>query len=302
MSQQGTIKRYTLIIEKINKGQFPGFEEIRSFLFEQGFEVSKRTVQRDIEQIRTEFGLEIVYERHRNGYFIDFEESYNTDAFFRFLEIVNTAEMLKTSLSESKESLRYISFDDGGGLRGVSQLEPLLKAVREKRYISFRHQSYFRDKARRYTIKPYLLREYLNRWYVIGLIGPMKEFRTFGIDRITELEVKAKTFEPHAELDAQEAFRNIIGLVYSMGAVQSVILSFTPEQGKYIKSLPLHHSQEVLIDDEKECRIKLEVIPNLELKQQILMQGDRVKVIEPQWLVEEIKEILLKSLERYSSE
>ncbi len=302
MSQQGTIKRYTLIIEKIIGGQFPDFQEIMNFLFDQGFEVSKRTVQRDMEQIRTEFGLEIIYERNKNGYFIDFDESYDTDSFFRFLEIVHTAELLKSTLAESKENLRHISFDKGGGLKGIEHLKPLLRAIREKRYVSFQHHSFFKDKVRQYSIKPYLLREYQNRWYIIGLLGPIEKFFMFGIDRIDKLEIKAETFEPKANMDAHALFHNIIGLVYSGDPVQKIILSFTAEQGKYIKSLPMHHSQEVLTDNAEECRIKIEVVPNFELNQQILMHGDRVKIIEPQWLADEIKNILARSLKQYTEE
>ena len=104
MSKHGSIRRYTLIIEKIGRNQFPSFKVIKDYLFDHGFEVSARTIQRDIEQIRYEFGIEIKYDRNWKGYFIDTETSINTDSFLRFLEIVNTAELLTESLKESKNS------------------------------------------------------------------------------------------------------------------------------------------------------------------------------------------------------
>ena len=94
-------------------------------------------------------------------------------------------------------------------------------------------------------------------------------------------------------------FNKTIGLVYSENTVQTIVLSFTPTQGKYIKTLPLHPTQKILIDDESECRISLEIIPNYELTQQILKYGVTVKVIEPQWLADEIKEILKRTFEKY---
>lgn len=94
MSKHGTIRRYTLEIEKIRRGQFPSFQEIKDYLFEHGFEIGARTIQRDIEQIRFEFGIEIKYDRDKNGYYIDYVNSLNIESFFRFLEIVNTAELL----------------------------------------------------------------------------------------------------------------------------------------------------------------------------------------------------------------
>lgn len=299
MSKHGTIRRYTLEIEKIRRGQFPSFQEIKDYLFEHGFEIGDRTIQRDIEQIRFEFGIEIKYDRDKNGYYIDYENSLNIESFFRFLEIVNTTELLTESLLESKDSLKHISFDTGGGLKGIENLKPLLKAIKDNRKISFTHFNFHTEKSRKYTLKPYLLKEYQNRWYVVGIIGGFNEFRTFGIDRIENLEIKTETFKPDKKLNPIEMFNKTIGLVYSENTPQTIVLSFTPTQGKYVKTLPLHTSQRILIDDEQECRISLEVVPNYELTQQTLKHGETVKVVEPQWLKDEIKGILKRTLGNY---
>lgn len=300
MSKHGTIRRYTLEIEKIRLNHFPSFKELKEYLYEHGFEIGDRTIQRDIEQIRFEFGIEIKYDRDKNGYYIDYENSLNTESFFRFLEIVNTAELLTESLLESKDTLKYISFDTGGGLKGIEHLKPLLKAVKEKRKISFTHFNFHTNKTRKYTMRPYLLKEYQNRWYVVGIIGGLKEFRTFGIDRIESLELKAETFIPNNKLNPTEIFSQTIGLVHSENTVQKVILSFTPPQGNYIKTLPLHISQKIIIEDETEFRISLEVVPNYELIQQILKHGDTVRVLEPEWLATEIKQNLKRTIQKYS--
>ncbi|MEA3318303.1 MAG: WYL domain-containing protein [Bacteroidota bacterium] len=296
MSKHGTIRRYTLEIEKIRREQFPSFQEIKNYLFNHGFEVSDRTIQRDIEQIRFEFGIEIEYKKYKNGYDIDYKNSINIESFFRFLEIVNTAKLLTESLYESKDALKHISFDTGGGFKGIENLKPLLKAIKDSRKISFNHFNFHTKKTRKYSLKPYLLKEYQNRWYIVGLIGKLKEFRTFGIDRIENLEVKTETFKVDNKLNPTEMFEKTIGLVYSLNTAQNVILSFTPTQGKYIKTLPLHTSQKILIDNEIEFRISIFVIPNFELTQLILKHGDTVKVIEPEWLADEIKENLKRTL------
>lgn len=299
MSKHGTIRRYTLEIEKIKRGQFPSFQEIKDYLFEHGFEIGNRTIQRDIEQIRYEFGIEISYDRNKNGYYIDYDQSLNVESFFRFLEIVNTAELLTESLSESKDSLKHIAFDASGELKGIEHLKPLLKAIKDNRKVSFTHCSFQTEKTRKFTIKPYLLKAYQNRWYVIGIIGGLKEFRTFGIDRIEDLEIKAETFKRDEKLKPAEMFEQTIGLVYSHSKAQTIILSFNAHQGKYIKTLPLHSSQQVIVDDENEFRVSIHVVPNYELTQQILKHGETVKVIEPQWLKDEIKGILERSLGNY---
>jgi predicted DNA-binding transcriptional regulator YafY len=299
MSRQGTIHRYTLIIEKINRNQFPSFQEIQEFLIDCGFELSKRTIERDIEAIRNEFGVEITFDRSKLGYFIDIEKSVNIESFLRFLEIVNTAELLTNSLSESKETLNYISFDQGGGLKGIELLRPLLQATKEHRKVSFKHFNFQTKKSRKYTLSPYLLKEYQNRWYVVGVVSGIGEMRTFGVDRIEDIKVKDEFFNVDPKLNPQERFNEVIGVVYSVSEKQTVILSFLPSQGHYVKTLPIHGSQKVLIDSDEECRIEIKVAPNYELIQLILMNNDKVKVIEPSWLVEEIKGLLEETLKKY---
>ena len=127
----------------------------------------------------------------------------------------------------------------------------------------------------------------------------MNEFRTFGVDRISELKILEETFNPGGKSDPTELFENIIGLTYNLEKLEEVILSFTTLQGKYIKTLPLHRSQEIITDNNEEFRIRLRIIPNYEFKQKILMHADTVKVIKPKWLVDEIKESLRESLNNY---
>jgi predicted DNA-binding transcriptional regulator YafY len=299
MSKQGYIRRYSLIIELVSTNRFPSLTAIRNFLFDNGFEISMRTVQRDIEQIRYEFGIEITYEHERNGYFIDTEKSFNIDGFLRFLEIANTAELFMESLKESKDTLSFIQFESLGQLRGIENLKPLLFAIKNQRIIRFQHQNFHTGDVKTFTINPYLLKEYQNRWYLIGKIGYRDFFISFGIDRITGLKVMETFFEQDAITNPAALFENIIGLSESESEPQEIILSFTPIQGKYIKSLPLHKSQQIILDDETELRIKLMLVPNFEFKQKILMLGEAVKVIKPSGLVKEIKQALKNALAQY---
>lgn len=299
MPTHSTIKRYTLIIEKIGRKLYPSFEVIRDYLVDHDFEISARTLQRDIEQIRFEFGVEIKYDRTRNGYYIDTDTGINTDTFLRFLEIVNTAELLTESLRESKDSLHYISFESHGTLRGVDNLKPLLFAIKNNRRVTFMHENFETGKQRTYSVKPCLLKEYQNRWYLIGTIEGSKEFRTFGIDRIMNLEVLKVTFKPETKINPIELFENTIGVSYSDNELEDVVLSFTPLQAKYVISLPFHWSQKIVKENTREVQIQLRIIPNFEFIQKILMLGENVKVIKPTWLADEIKRSLLNSLKKY---
>ena len=300
MSSQGTIHRYTLIIEKIQSKSCPSFKELQNYLQDHGFEISMRTLQRDIEQMRVEFGAEIKYDRLKNGYYLDLGTSADLDSFFRLLQVVTTASLLTDNLKEGKDALKYISFEMEGRLKGIEHLQPILFAVKNQRGIAFQYKSFEKEKYASYTLKPYLLKEYQNRWYVIGKAdGDRFPYRTFGIDRIEKLEILTATFKRHAHENPNELFDNIIGITYSEEAPEEIRLSFTPLQGKYIKSLPLHPSQMILSDDENGLLISLSLIINFELLQKLLMYGERMKVLHPKKLRAKLKDILKQTLQQY---
>ena len=119
------------------------------------------------------------------------------------------------------------------------------------------------------------------------------------IDRISNLKLPNTHFIRNPKINPQKNFEHVIGLYYSDLDAEEVILSFTPQQGNYIRTLPLHHSQEILQDDDGEFRIRIFVVPNFELRQKILMLGDSVEVIEPDWFREEVIEEIRKALGLY---
>ena len=299
MSVQGKIKRYSLIIEKIENGRDTSFEAIKDFLFDNGFEHSKRTIQRDFDDLRNEFGVEVLYDSSKNNYYIDNKNSPNFESFVRFLGLVNTAELLKESFKSKSKSLEHIVFDNSEGLQGIQYLELFLTAIKQHREISFTHYNFQKNTTTKRLLKPYLLKEYANRWYIVGKQEGTKEFRNFGIDRVSNVQLTENTFVPNTDVDINYLYHDVIGMVYSEDIKQRVVLSFSPEQGQYVKTLPLHHSQQILIDTDIEFQISLEVIPNRSLVERILMYGNSVRVIEPITLVDEIREVLNDTLSKY---
>ena len=299
MSRQGTIKRYSLILEKTGKRHFPSFDRIKDYLYDHGFEISDRTIQRDIEQIRNEFGISILYDRDRNGYYIDEESSINFDRFLRFLELMNTAELLAETLRDSQESLNYIHFESSDKLKGIENLKPLLEAIKMKREVQFVHENYQMETIKDFVVYPYLLKEYLRRWYLLAFVPQYDDMRIFGIDRISNLKVKKKVFKESPEIDPVSFFRDTIGVSYFVNPVEEVLLSFDSLEAKYVKSLPLHSSQEIVKETEDELIISLRIVPNTEFYQKILMMGYSVKVLEPEWMVDKIKNTLAKALDNY---
>jgi len=213
------------------------------------------------------------------------------------LEILVTAELFSTNFKEKNTALTYVEFENRAAIESLPNFKTVLNAIQLQLPINFNHHSFYHLKEEIYTLKPYFLKQYQNRWYVIG--ETEKGYRTFGIDRIENITMGTKKFKPKTE-EAKDKFSHVIGLNYVDHKMENIILSFHISQKPYLVSLPLHSSQkEINPENDKTFDIKLLIHPNFEFRQQILKYGSLVKVLEPKWLAIEIKEEQKKAFESY---
>lgn len=298
-SVHGTIRRYYLIIEKLKRNAYPSLTELCGYLHEQGFEIAERTLQRDFKKIREEFDVSVNYNRSRRGYYIEAESMTIADRLLDFASVPYFSGMLTDSLKSGSGKLHYLSFERGQDHHGMEHFTPLLDAASQNVQVHIVHTAFHRDEPREYTVLPFMLKEYQKRWYLVGYVPERNDFRSFGIDRIEKVTKTDISFSRKDYPDPAEFFQDTIGLTYSTADVEDVELSFHPFQGNYIKALPLHESQVVVEDNEKEYRIRLHVRPNFELTQVILGYGDTVKVCKPDALAKEIKDRLDSATKNY---
>jgi len=295
-------RRIQYIIQYVYDFKYPSKKAILEFLKEKDFNISERTIERDIERIRADFGLEIVYKKQFGGYYIDEEKSVRVDSFFKFLEIVSLADILSKSLADSNKILDYVSFDDSKYFRGVENLKDILIAISQNRKIKFIHENFELKTFKEYIITPLLLKEYENRWYVIGIPDGMSEIRTFGIDRISKLKLGKLTKLKKKEFNSQlKEFDTIVGLNYNTDKPVKIRLLVDQVHVKYMRSLPIHRSQDIHSKNKKgQYFVDFFLAPNYEFKMQILKMGEDALVIHPIELKNDIKKILQNLLNKYA--
>ncbi|NLI79058.1 MAG: WYL domain-containing protein [Candidatus Riflebacteria bacterium] len=300
MAGPQVFRRYSLILTKILGDRFPSLETIAQFLRNSRIDSSVRTIQRDLEALRDTFGIGITWDRATNGYYIDEANTVNPNHFLRFLELTCLGQMLFESVSAGKAALACLSFGTSGTLAGQEFIPRLLTAIRTKAWVTFTHRGFLKDKPREVKVAPLLLREYLGRWYLVSAFEPGEKLYSYGLDRMSDLKVLRERFTIPAGTNPAAIFDKTIGVYHSDEDPERIVLAFDQDQAVYLKSQPLHASQRILREDKEECVIELEVIPNFELQQRILMYGFSVKVLEPAWLAVEIRDILREAAERYA--
>ena len=202
----------------------------------------------------------------------------------KVVTLVNQLKKKNKGISSS-----FIDFEKAPFSKGNEHIEPLLEAIKEKKAIEILYHKFNEEKPDGRIVSPLLLKEYRNRWYLLGVIHEEIEIRTFGLDRIVAVLHRPEVpFKESSSFDADTYFRNTLGISYENGEAEEVILSFTPFQGNYIKTQHLHSTQEVLVDNEQEFRIKIKVAINYELISTILSFGEAVEVVSPSLLRERI--------------
>jgi predicted DNA-binding transcriptional regulator YafY len=292
--------RIQLLIQYVYDNKYPTKEAILKYLKEKDLEVAPRTIERYLEKIRADFGIEIEYDSKERGYFINEEKSVKVDSFFKFLEIVQVADIFTKSLKDSNKMLEYVSFDDSKNFKGIDNLKDLLLAIKDNREITFQHENYWKNSTKPYTVTPLILKEYLNRWYVICVIDNNDTIRTFGLDRISNIEIKEFSNKKRKDYFKKlSKFEHTVGLTYGEGEPEKVSLLVDELHVKYMRSLPLHQSQIILPNKDKKHQVDFYLYPNYEFKTQILKIGAEVQVLSPQYLRDEIIGLLEKSLNNY---
>ena len=291
MAKQDYIFRYLAIIKKLRRYGEATFKEINEYLekesefLDRPFSVSNRTFIRDLNEIRSLFKIDIRYDFSKGVYFI--AEDQQSDLNNRMLESIDTINSLKMV----SDITQYMFFENRKA-HGTHHFYGLLHAIKNRVVINLVHHRFDSDEPKERPVEPYALKESKGRWYLLAKDRNDRKAKTFGLDRILDFQSTPGRFDYPLHLDVNEMFRYCFGVI-NPDDVQpaEIILSFEPEQGKYIKSYPIHESQEILVDTAKELRIRLTLFITHDLVMEILSYGVGVKIISPERLIKEIKAI-----------
>lgn len=292
MNDSARLRRQLYILRALEKPHtFPSLTKLTERLQDRDFgRVSDATIERDINDIRTEYGLTIIYERRRRGYYLDLPTEADVDEFNQYVRLLERRERLETLTKSGRTGGQYLQLEQHDGFRGLNLLDPIWQALQRQLVLQFRYQPYQGQAGQLRLVEPGLLFEYRNRWYLDGFdMEAGKGHRTFGLDRMNDLSLTATAINPNRTINYRAARQHAIGVTAPPDAlVERVVLRVARPEAEYIRSLPLHASQQTLIETTEHIDFQLDVVVNHELKREILAFGHHVEVLEPQHLRAEI--------------
>ena len=286
--------------------------------------VSRRTVFEDITFMESEQGWSIPLERHKDGKKVYYRYKYRDFS-------INKQELTATELSQLRTTIltisRYrglpshewledvisnleyrfhlkpnsenvISFEQNQGLKGIEHLSTLIDAATNKQTLSIRYRS-FDERENTWTIYPYFLKQYNNRWFLFGLNEAFSTISNLPLDRIEEIVPTDLPFKDNLEIDFDTYFDDIVGVTKPKADVglKTIRLKFDANRFPYIVSKPIHNSQTVV--NETNGVIEITVRPNKELEALLLSFGPQVEVLSPESLRLQISRKIKENLKKY---
>lgn len=302
MAKHEQILRLMLTAELLKRKQKGiTYQETNDYLegqfFEKGLELkfSEKTFKRDRELISEILGLKSSFKRSTGKFqVIDNELENDPENVFDNILLID-------AYRQTKGNSEIMLFEKRKA-RGLNLLNGLLHAIQNKIIISFNYNRFYETEPEKCVVNSYALKEFKYRWYLLATYKNKEnsELKIFALDRISDLEISNSSFK-RKDFKIERVFNNSFGIFTTLGEIPSeIVLSFTSFQGKYIKSLPLHHSQVILEDNEDQFKIKLTLVPTFDFFQEILSLGDSVKVVSPESFKEEVKNKIEKMRAIYS--
>ena len=287
--------------------------------------VSKRTVQNDISIMRSMYprGFDAPIVCNNGNYsYSDPDFSINNSSFnerdinalqeaiaiFRQFETIPVFEELNNMvlklegeiLTNKKNKRKIIDFEKVENAKGVKWIKPLYELIKNNQVVEIIYRPFNRDESLTMIIHPYLLKEFNNRWFLIGYNEELEKMSHLALDRIQTFNNTNISFKVSNEFDENFYFNNILGITFPENAQTELIeLYFTPERAPYIKTKPLHPSQKIIKEEETGLTIQLKLVINKELISLLLSFGKDVIIIKPESLKREIKDILSAAIKKY---
>lgn len=202
-------------------------------------------------------------------------------------------------INESHHLKRQILFEKIPS--GQRFLTTIIEAMRDKVELKMTYQSFHKDYPSTFMVKPYCVKVYRQRWYMLGK-SDLPHLITYSLDRIVELEPTDKHYKLPANFDAEAYFAPLVGVSDTKSKPEFVTIRVENWQANYIRTLPIHDSQRETERNENYSIFKYFVVPNYEFEQELRVHGASLQVLEPQWLANRMKEESKQVTELYNEQ
>ncbi len=313
--------RLLFIDKEISKGNYPNCSDLAD-----EWEVSQKTILRDLEYMRYQLDAPLEYSAKHRGYYyteknfklpaLSMKESelfgmYLSEKLLVQYEGTPIYNSLCSVFKKIEQSLpNKITLDPTAGQDKFTVIPPfsttvlpdvwetMLACLRTSQQIRLQHKTPGKDPIVR-DLDPYHAVRYEGDWYIIGHCYLRKTIRTFSMSRIVSAKKTGKSFKIPDDFDFKKLSGSHFGVHWS-NEENNVKICFSSRVADYVQERTWHPTQKIEKCDNGDVILSLTVNHLLELKRWILSWGNDAYVIEPSSFARSIEKTLRQSTNHYS--
>ena len=194
---------------------------------------------------------------------------------------------------ENKHQNPIIHLDKNDLLIGIEHLDTIYQAILKKMVIEINYQSFRATSPSLMIYTPYILKQFNNRWFVVGRKEEENNILTLALDRIIDIKFRTDLLYADIDFNADDYYKDTFGVtVMSNRDLIDIKLRIDRKNAPYVLTKPFHHSQEMIGEyADGSVLISLRVHHNYELERLILGFGPSILVLEPKRLKRKIKRL-----------
>lgn len=289
-----TLKRRIWLIETIQRFHHITLEELQSEWKDSSInnsheKLNRRTFFNDKNAIEDTLGIEIKYVRGK-GYNIpdNNEDGLNMS---RIQDRLISSLSLTSSAQDPQIRKRIHIQRESDGLK---HMNIILDSMRRSETVKIEFKEFYETDYRLIEVKPYGIKFFDYRWYLVGPSTDSKQIRLYSLDKIKSIEQTKNSFVYDRNFSMDAFFNDYYGVVLyeenKKVKPEFILLKVWEREIPYFRSLPLHHSQQEVKQSKSWSLFSYYMAPTWDIERRLLQCNDHVEVIEPQSLRDQMIE------------
>lgn len=262
-----------------------------------GGDILERTFARDKKFIADAFQIDIEYDIRLRKYRLINPEEIHNNSLYKYL--LGSFHINNLSSLALKHRGRVMLQDIP---TGVEWLHTVLDAIDKRVVVRFNYTSYYaKDRLYTFAVIPCFVRLFEHRWYLICEYLDYSQTRVLALERMQNLSLGEEKATPSPEINPETFYTDCYGIIKDDTSPIEIRLKVYDKEVDYIRSVPIHHSQEETEAGDSFSIFRYFLHPSIDFIQQILWHRDCVEILSPTSFRQEIKTLIHDMLQRYGN-
>lgn len=293
----GKLEKCLYIVELLSRGKSLSLKEINehweySSLYDG--EIIPKTFGRYKNYISNVFAIDIEYNKHTNSYYIANLNDIRSNAIYKYLLSAFHIQGLTELAVKHKEKVILENAPSG-----VEFLHTILEAIDNNWIVEFDYHSFNKKTVTHHKLMPCFLKTWEHRWYLIAEPLSRKTPTVYALERISNIHLLQEKHLPSVHIDPLQYFEGSYGINHDESMPLLIKIKVYGSQVDYVKARPIHKSQQEIESCDDWSIFTYWIKPSYNFYQNLLWHREKIEVLEPICVREEMKEIVEKIRNQY---